>query len=349
MKKMLCIFTAISLLLLAALPASATVNGIFLGSDENGVNIVHDRLRPGEEYYFPVLIAMQVVPPMQLTSSDMERCKLEVRVATGGKAIASAKIEEKNGLVYLCVIPGSRGTVQELTATLRINYRNRDTGENLTVIPSLRVGYEPLPEEAVSALVPDEFLIFPNLTPIVSAKQWNALAELNGYRDVTLSGIGWRFTVNTGGLGKRNLVVDHHPVMELVKKHPHHQMHFIGFPSEPDFEVGGRLWLDVSEFAEEYKESFYLYRCAYGKVYPLKFDYDSDSMELTFRPTQLGTYLITDKKITASEASSSSDSASGDTPTADNPNTGTAQGFPAAAVAVLALAGLGAACSYRRR
>ncbi|MEG0541313.1 MAG: LPXTG cell wall anchor domain-containing protein [Angelakisella sp.] len=347
-KRLISIITILALLSLCIIPAYATINGIFLGSDENGVNILNDKLRPGDEYYFPVLIGIDAIAPTQLTSADLERSKLEVRVVTGGKAIASAKVEEKNGLVYVCIIPGSKGTVQELTSTIRVNYRNRDTGDNITVTPAIKVGYPAMPEGTVEALEPGEFLELDNLTPIVSAKQWNALAELNEYRDVTLSGFGWRYTVNTTKLGKRNMVTDHHPVMDLVKKYPNHQMHFIGFPGEPDFEVPGKLWLDVGAFAEEYKEDFYLYRCAYGKIYPLKFDYDKDAMEISFRPSQLSTYVITDKRLDTSTSSSQPDSSTETLPPAENPNTGESRTFPALLVALVSLAGLGALTRSRR-
>lgn len=351
MKKIFCIMTVLSLLTVGAVPACAAVNGIFLGSDQNGVNILNDRLLPGDEYYFPVLIAMGDLPPMQMTAEDLKRSKLEVRVATGGKALSDATIEEKNGLAYVRILSGGKGTVQELTSTVRINYRSGDTGENITVTPEIRIGYDPMPEEAIAALEPGEFLEIDNLVPIVNAKQWNELSRLNEHRAVTLSGPGWRFTVNTSNLGKRNMVVDHQPIMELTKKYPDHQMHFIGFPGSPDFDVTGKLWLDVSELADEYNEDFYLYRCAYGRIYPLKFDYDKDAAEISFRPSQLSTYLITDREIRGFSSSTEPDSsgANDNAPPQQNPDTGEPVGFPALLIAMVSLAGLGALTVTKRR
>lgn len=349
LKKLFCICTVLALLLVGAVPAFGAVNGIFLGSDQNGVNILNDRLRPGDEYYFPVLIAMGDLPPVQITAEDLTRSKLEVRIASGSKALASATVEEKNGLAYICIVPGSKGITQELTATVRINYRSGATRENITVTPTIRVGYQSLPEDKITQLEPGDFLELDNRYPIITGKQWQTLAELNDYRELTLSGTGWRFVVNAVQPGKLNLVVDHHPVMDLTKKYPDHQMHFIGFPGAPDFEIAGKLSLDVSELADDYHGDFYLYRCAYGRVYPLKFDYDKDAGEITFRPSQLSTYLITDKRLdNSSSGSSNAPETDSDTPPQQNPDTGEGPSFPALAVALVSLTGLGAIALHRR-
>lgn len=351
MKRFLCLLTAILLLGLTAIPAFATINGIFLGTDENGVNILNDRLRPGEDYYFPVLVAVDGAPPAQLTSQDLDRNRLEARVSVGGKTIAAVSVEEKNGLAYLLVTPGSTGTTGELSATLRINYRSKDSQQNITVTPVLRVGYYPMPDDHITNLDPGEFLSLDNVSPLVAPYQWEMLAKLNDYREVTLQGMGWRFAVNTANLGKRNMVVAHQPVMSLVQKYPDHQMYFLGFPGEPDFEVKGKFYLDVTDIADDYNHDFFLYRCAFDKVYPLTYEYDRDAGEIMFRPSQLSTYLVSDRRMSNIGTDSRPEDDPADTPPMENPSTGETPHNTLAAtiVALVSLAGLGMmTCSKRR-
>lgn len=357
MKRIISALTAALMLALMTIPALAQVNGIFLGSDENGVNILNDLLRPGEEYCFPVLIAVDGAPPVNLTAADIEGSRLKVRVSAGGNAVESVTVEEKNGLAYVCVTPGGKGTTQTMSATLRVNYVSRESGQNVTVLPELKVGYSVMSDDRIAELDPGEFLETDNQNPIVVPAQWDALSELNDYREVTLHGNGWRYTVNTANLGKRNMLMTHDPVMELVKKYPDRSMHFVGFPGAPDFEVGGKLTLDVSELAEEYDHDFYLYRCAYGKLYPLKYSYDRDAAEITIRPTQLSTYLITDRAISLDDNTPNEDSSVGsesispEAPGQDgNPNTGSTGGVIVAYIAAMvSLAGLGIMTSSKRR
>ncbi|MEG2087306.1 MAG: hypothetical protein RR022_03835, partial [Angelakisella sp.] len=139
-------------LIILTVPAFGLVNGIFLGSDTNGVNILNDRLRPGDEYWFPVLVAVNGAPPTQLTSEDLTRCILTARAVRGGTAIESVTVEEKLGLVYLRLLAGKEGTVQEHAATLRLNYQTRDRQDNVTVLPALKVGYNAMPDERLALL-----------------------------------------------------------------------------------------------------------------------------------------------------------------------------------------------------
>ncbi|MEG2088337.1 MAG: hypothetical protein RR022_09055, partial [Angelakisella sp.] len=166
------------------------------------------------------------------------------------------------------------------------------------------------------------------------------------------------------GLGKRNLTYSHRPVEALVEQFPDRQLHFLSFPGEPDFALRGNLVLDVSQFAAAYNHDFYLYRCAYSKMYPLSFDYDRDAGELSFRPSQLSTYLITDRGIslrdnlpvTADDPAAAVNSrhlAADDAPVPMpmmNPNTGHHAGGLMAWLASLAsVAGLGLLTASKRR
>ena len=354
-KRFALVLAAAVLISTALLPAQAVINGIFLGSDKNGVNILNDRLRPGEEYLFPVLVAADGTPPVQLTSADLGRNRLEVRVVSGGKAVQSVAVEESEGLVYLSLTAGSRGTLQELEAKLRLNYRTQDSGQNITVTPTLRVGYNPMPDDVLAALDPGEHLIIDPQYPVISSRQWETLASLNDHRPVILQGGDWRYEAYVTGLGKRNMTYDHQPVAELVKKFPNPQLHFLSCPGAPDFEVTGQLTLDVLALAEAYNHDFYLYRCAYGKLYPLKFDYDKDAAEISFRPSQLSTYLLTDRRSTLvdNQPTDSSNSSSGQeaAPPMANPDTGAPAGsLMAWVVSLVSLAGLGAlSCGNRKR
>lgn len=350
--KLLTALTAVVLMAaLAVTPAMATVNGIFIGSDEDGVNILNDLLRPGNEYYFPILVAIDGTRPVNLTAADLERGSMTVRPSNGGSAVSEAEITEREGLVCLRIIPGELGTDQTHEVTLRVNYRSKD-GQNVTVLPKLRIGYTTMSDERLSLLDPGEPLEPDPQNPIIMPSQWRKLSELNDFQPVTLIGADWRYTVNVSNLGKRNLLSEHRPNMELVREYPNAKLHFIGFPGTPDFEVKGKLTLDVSEIAEEFGGEFFLYRSAFGKLYPLAFDYDDEAAEITFRPSLLGNYVISDRKLdsTANSGGSESESSRPSNGSGDeqNPETGHSQSIIAYIVSLVSIAGLGAiGCSKR--
>lgn len=368
MKKLICMITGIVILAFSTVPAWALVNGVFLGSDQNGVNIINDKLCPGQEYLFPVLVAVDGAPPTQLTSRDLSRNQLEVRPAMGSSAIEALTVEEHDGLVFVRLVPGAQGSTGDQPASLRINYRSRDSLDNITVIPSITVGYTPMPDAVLASLEPGDFLQLDNQAPIVTPDQWNSLSQLNEYRSVTMTGDGWQYTANTTRLGKRNMLATRQPDTQLAARFPDHQLQFIGFPGEPTFEGGGRLSLDVSPFAESYNHDFYLYRMAYGQLYPLNYEYDRKAGEISLRPEVLGRYVIADRPLadateetqtdspsSPSSPSSNSDDASTDRsgqelPLLPNPGTGVHQGgLMAYIVGLVSLAGLGIMhCSKRR-
>ena len=64
--------------------------------------------------------------------------------------------------------------------------------------------------------------------------------------------------------------------------------------------------IDVSETPEEFEGQYHLYRLLDDRLYYLRSDYDSEAGTLTFRPSQLGDYVITNRELEEPAASQAS-------------------------------------------
>ena len=309
--------------------AVAEVNGVFLGADQGGVNPGEDLLRPGEHYDFPILLARDGNAQYQLKDSDLDGRRLTVQTIKGKEAIENVRLWQQNGGYYLSVDTAAEGITQEIAVEMRIRYAGEGDSFNGSV--AMEVGYETADDPQLYSLGEGEFVTMSNDAPVLSEKQLEHLAEINGHQAVTFTGAGWRYEGVVAGMDSLNLTWDNSPIEEIAELFPEHQLAFLSFPALPEFGTSGKLTLEAEELMEGWPEQLYLYRYAYGELFPLAFEEDREAGTITFRPSQLSRYVLSDQPLEKEE-----------TPTGYNPQTGDASHLAAALLlGLLALAGAG--------
>ncbi len=352
MKKFLALGLAVFLLWAVPAYGADLRMEISLRLTSDGVDVTEGGLRPDEEYRFPILVQYEDEVPSHLREEEMEGKRLSVTVRQGGGLINTPRIETEGGRYYLTVRtrPLYNTGTQELELLVRL--QNKATGGEISRDTArLEVGSLRMPSDVAESLGEGEILRVDNRSPVITAPQFRLLAEKNSYRPVTLAGEGWEYTVNVTDLGARNLYSTPAINRELVEKYPEQEFRFLSFPAEPDFGAPGVFSMDVSDAVQEFGGEFYLYRLLGNRLYYLKSQYDEEAGLLTFRPSQLGSYVLTHRELGSLEltgVSAPSQGSGEEIP--QNPDTGRSAKGPALAAALALLTGLSAAAlSLRRR
>lgn len=351
MKKILSLGLAAAALLLLAVPAFGAGTTrmeirIRLTSDES--DIAGEGLRPGREYRFPILVQYEDEVPSHLREAELEGKRLTASIQQGSSVLGTPKIEAEGDRCYLTVQTKPVYGTKPVQAELLLRLQDKATGQELSRDTArLEVGSLRMAEDAVAGIGEGEALPVDSSYPVVTASQFRQLAEKNRWRAVTLSGEGWEYTVNVTDLGDRNLYSTSAVLPELLEKYPGNAFRFLSFPGAPDFETQGTLSIDVEDIAGEFGGEFYLYRRLDNRLYYLKSQYDEESATLVFLPSQLGSYVITDRQLGDLELSGSGgngrSATSGDASV--NPETGDRSVTGAALVLAMGAAGAGAAHS----
>lgn len=354
MKKFLALGMAMLTLLITALPAFAAELPMDLSFQlaADGVDFTEQDLRPDREYRFPILVRYEDEVPSHLREEEMDGKRFIVSIRQGGDAIYAPAAEVDGGRYYLVVKTKPNYTTKAVQVELLVRLRQQNGGDLSSQTVQLTVGSSRMSDEDMGTVAEGESLRVDNNFPVVTKKQFQRLAEANNYRAVTLAGDGWEYTVNVTDLPDLNLYSTSAISQEVLKKYPDREFYFLSFPASPDFGIPGTMALDVERLTE-FDGEFYLYRRLGDRLYYLKTDYDEDEGTLTFRPSQLGSYLITDGKLGDVELGSGAvtggtNFTSTAAETAPNPETGGQR--PAAPAALLALAALsmGALTAFKK-
>lgn len=353
MKKFLALGLAVFLLWVVPAYGAEQRMEIRLRLTSDGVDVTEGGLRPDEEYRFPILVQYEDEVPSHLREEEMEGKRLSVTIRQGGGAISTPKIETEGGRYYLTVRtkPLYNTSAQEVELLVRL--QNKATGGEISRDTArLEVGSLRMPSGVAENLGEGETLTVDNRAPVVTAAQFRQLAVKNSYRPVTLAGERWEYTVNVTDLGARNLYSTAAVNVELLERYPEQEFRFLSFPAEPDFGAPGVFSMDVSDAVQEFGGEFYLYRLLGNRLYFLKSQYDEETELLTFRPSQLGSYVLTHRELGNLEltGTTTAPSQSADDDLPQNPDTGRSSREMGVAAALALLVGLSAAAvSLRRR
>lgn len=343
MKKFLCLTVAVLALLTTALPAFAKDVTMNLSFRTEAAE-----LRPDREYRFPILVRYEDEVPSHLREEEMEGKKMTAAVRQGGEAVYSPTIEADGGRYYLVVRTKPYYSTKTTQVELLIRLQSQNGRELSSDTVLLTVGSSRMPDEEIETVMEDAVVQVINTSPVVTKQQFRRLAEENRYREVTLAGDGWEYTVNVTDLGDLNLYSSHALSQEIMQKYPDREFYFLSFPAAPDFGVTGTMVLDVEELTE-FDGQFYLYRQLGDRLYYLRTQYDEEEQTLTFQPSQLGSYLITDGKLGDVELGSYVLGAMVTDPdAAPNPNTGGRQAVGPAALLGLSAMGVGLLVAFRK-
>ena len=369
MKKILSFGLAMAMTAAMAVTAFAAdvmnISFDFVNSD--GADLSTENLRPNEEYRFPVLVQYGDEEPSHLTKEEMEGKRFAVTLQKGGTAVQTPVLEEDGGKYYLVVNTKANYAVKTTDVEFQVRLSNKSTGREIDKVSvQLTVGFPKMPDSALEGLGEGDSFPVDNATPIITAKQFEKLAKLNSYKAVTLSGDGWEYTVNVTDLPELNLYASSAAITEIVKKYENQEFKFLNFAAGPDFGVKGTLSINVSDVEDEFGGEFYLYRYLGGRLYFLNSEYSEGDGTVTFRPSQLGTYVLTDKKLSdvevggsggaggsSSSGSSNSSGNSGSTGSGSSgsgePNPETGDNSVAGIAAALALAALASAAAVSKK
>lgn len=346
MKKILSFGLAAALAAAMAVTAlAADITGISFDFTSSGSDMSAQSLLPDQEYRFPVLVRYGEEEPSHLTSSEMEDKRFTVTLKEGSTVVNTPTLEEEDGKYYLVVNTKANYTTKITDIAFQVRLSDRSSGRQLAETQvELTVGFPRMPDEAFENLTEGENLVVDNKTPVITAKQFEKLAALNSYKAVTLTGDGWEYTVNVTDLPDLNLYSTHAPITAIVQKYEDQEFKFLSFPGSPDFGVKGDLSIDVSDVEGDFDGKFYLYRYLGGKLYFLNSQYDEGEGTITFRPSQLGSYVLTNKEISDVQVDNSGNG-SGTT----NPETGVGGVTGAAAAVALTALVSAAAVSIRKK
>lgn len=315
MKKFLCLWAAVTLLLAFAVPAWAAeaAMNITVRPEQDGIDLTGQNLFPDREYRFPILVRYEDEVPSHLREEEMEGKRFTVAIREGGGAIYTPTVETEGGRYYLVVKTKPNYATKATQAELLLRLRGQ-SGELSQYVFSFSVGSSRLSDDEVGAVKEGEPFRVDNNFPVITKKQFQRLAEANSYRPVTLDGDGWRFTVSVADLPDLNLYSTAALSQDVLQRYPEREFYFLTFPASPNFGTAGTMVLDVERLTE-FDGQFYLYRRLDDRLYYLKTDYDEDEGTLTFHPSQLGSYILTNGQLGDVELPASSTSSGTETST----------------------------------
>lgn len=345
MKKILSLTLALIMMVAMSVTAFAAVDSIAFDADTNGINLHQSLLLPGITYKFPVLIAKDGAVNSDLTIEDMEDHRFDIRVTQGSQAISTPKVVEENSKYYLTFTTTSSYNTQATPVNLQVRYLRRNPVQEVaTTQMSFSVGYETLSDTLLAGLIKGDILEIPAATPVLTAQQIETLAKINDYQAVTFAYGDWTYTGKINNLQGLNFSSTQAVIPEIVQKYSDNQFKFLSFLGKPKFDERGLLTIDVSDIEHDFGGQFFLYKYQDSRLYKLNFSYDENAGTISFRPSDLGRYAISNKEITdltlngsvnqvGSNSSNASSSPSGGEV---NPPTGAAEGLGFLAIFSLA-------------
>lgn len=265
------------------------------GADEDGVILGEDVLEPGKEYKFPVSMTYGD-KSYALTDEMLENYKFTYSKVTT-KGMKRFEIEEHKGTYYLYVRANETTAVEPIDIKYNVKLVNKE--DNLTVFSQevkFQYGYDEANSDYISDLSKGDIVEIDNNYPVITTSQFDKIAEINEYKNVTLAGSGWEFTVNVTDEKTKNMVFSNAGVKEVMAAFPDQDFKFFKFAGKPTFAATGRLALDVDDLVDEF-DQMYTYRYADGKLYRINATFNSDENTLEFRTNKLDTFLVTNKLI----------------------------------------------------
>ena len=310
-------------------------------ADDEGNLLSETILEPGKEYRFPAYVE---VGGKQVAISDelLKDYKFTyTRVSASG--VKTFKIEEYKGNYYLFV--EVKDTTPAKPVDVKYNVKLVRKSNNLSVFSQevkFSYGYDESNDDYINDLDKGDIVEIDNNRPVITKEQFNKIAKLNDYKNVTLAGAGWQFTVNVTDETTKNMVFTNAGVKEIMAKYPDQDFKFFRFGGKPSFNSTGKVALDVSDIVDDY-ENLNLYRYANGRVYKLNASYNAADETLEFRTNKLDTFFVTDKAIKDGTVIDENIVSDGNSVNTDKNNPGTGAGDLINAAVMAGIASLAAA------
>ncbi|MCI8491960.1 MULTISPECIES: hypothetical protein [Anaerotruncus] len=266
-----------------------------IGADEDGVVLGDDILEPGKEYKFPVSLTVggKVV---KITDKLMDGYKFSYSKISA-KGMSRFEIEEYKGQYYLYV--EARDTVGTKPVDVKYNVKLVRKSNNLSVFTQevkFQYGYDEADSDYINGLDEGDVVEINNNNPVITGTMFDKIAKLNNYKNVTLAGNDWEFTVNVTDETTKNMVHNNAGIKAVLAAYPDQDFKFFSFPGKPSFSATGRMALNVDDIVDDF-EKMYTYRYANGTIYRINATFDGDENTLTFRTNKLDNFFVTNKFI----------------------------------------------------
>lgn len=330
----------------AEIPA-VNPSAFVFGADADGVILGDTILEPGKEYKFPASMVFgdKTLP---ITEDMIKDYKFTYsKVSSNG--VSTFEIDEEKGVYYLYVEIKASTPLKPVDVKYNVKLVNKSN--NLSVFGQevkFQYGYEEANGDYVNGLDKGDIVEIDNNAPVITANQFDKIAKINDYKNVTMSGSEWKFTVNVTDETTKNMVHNNAGIKDILAKFPDHDFKFYNFGGKPAFAATGRLELDVEDIVDEFS-NMYVYRYADGKLYRINATFNGDENTMSFRTNKLDSFVISNKLIKDGTVvtkpgndNSSSDEDKDENTDKTNPTTGASNMIDAAvmtAIASLAAAG----------
>ena len=312
-------------------------------SDEDGTVLGEDLLEPGREYRFPAYVEFGGQRAKVAVSDELLKDYKFNYTRVTASGVKTFKIEERKGVYYLII--ETKDTTPTKPVDVKYNVKLVRKSNNISVFSQevkFSYGYDESNDDYINDLDKGDIVEIDNNRPVITKEQFNKIAKLNDYKNVTLAGAGWQFTVNVTDETTKNMVFTNAGVKEIMAKYPDQDFKFFRFGGKPSFNSTGKVALDVSDIVDDY-ESLNLYRYANGRVYKLNASYNAADETLEFRTNKLDTFFVTDKAIKDGTVIDENIVSDGNSVNTDKNNPGTGAGDLINAAVMAGIASLAAA------
>jgi len=312
-------------------------------SDEDGTVLGEDLLEPGREYRFPAYVEFGGQRAKVAVSDELLKDYKFNYTRVTASGVKTFKIEERKGVYYLII--ETKDTTPTKPVDVKYNVKLVRKSNNISVFSQevkFSYGYDESNDDYINDLDKGDIVEIDNNRPVITKEQFNKIAKLNDYKNVTLAGAGWQFTVNVTDETTKNMVFTNAGVKEIMAKYPDQDFKFFRFGGKPSFNSTGKVALDVSDIVDDY-ESLNLYRYANGRVYKLNASYNAADETLEFRTNKLDTFFVTDKAIKDGTVIDENIVSDGNSVNTDKNNPGTGAGDMINAAVMAGIASLAAA------
>lgn len=280
-----------------ALDLEQTPSALIFGTDisNSSARLGEAVLKPGVEYKFPVHVRLGDQTSV-LTPEIMKGYKFSYS-RVGSNGVQRFEIEDERGVYYLFVQAKTARLTQPVEVDYNVKLINKEN--NLAIFTqdvSFRYGYDESSADYISALERGDAVEIDSERPVITKSQFEKIAKLNNYKDVTLSGEGWAFTASVTDEDTKNFLSDNEAVKAILRQFPEQEFKFFNFSEEPSFKSSGLLRLDVGDIADSFDE-MYVYRYTDGVLHKASLTPNSDDTELVIRAVTLDSFVVTDKQI----------------------------------------------------
>jgi len=312
-------------------------------SDEDGTVLGEDLLEPGREYRFPAYVEFGGQRAKVAVSDELLKDYKFNYTRVTASGVKTFKIEERKGVYYLII--ETKDTTPTKPVDVKYNVKLVRKSNNISVFSQevkFSYGYDESNDDYINDLDKGDIVEIDNNRPVITKEQFNKIAKLNDYKNVTLAGAGWQFTVNVTDETTKNMVFTNAGVKEIMAKYPDQDFKFFRFGGKPSFNSTGKVALDVSDIVDDY-ENLNLYRYANGRVYQLNASYNAADETLEFRTNKLDTFFVTDKAIKDGTVIDENIVSDGNSVNTDKNNPGTGAGDLINAAVMAGIASLAAA------